>query len=222
VAGPDIRLDEQDVKRGQIERELNNSALQDFCIAFLHLDAAIERIPQQAPAHPPLDNCLELMRRGIDESRRTLKGLRSPGSATDDLVLALKDISRELGAASRCHVGIVVKGRSRELNPVVREEVYRIGHEALANAFRHSNATQVEIEIGFATKYLKLMVRDSGRGMDSRRVLANLHQYPGLLGMHERAKRIGVKLEVWSKRKSGTEIALTVPCSIAFKSQDND
>ena len=116
----------------------------------------------------------------------------------------------------------MVKGRSRELNPVVREEVYRIGHEALANAFRHSNATQVEIEIGFATKYLKLMVRDSGRGMDSRRVLANLHQYPGLLGMHERAKRIGVKLEVWSKRKSGTEIALTVPCSIAFKSQDND
>jgi signal transduction histidine kinase len=110
-----------------------------------------------------------------------------------------------------------VEGASRDLAPLVRDEAYRIGGEALRNAFRHANAKRIEVEIHYEARLLRLRVRDDGKGID-RQVLGagGRGGHHGLPGMRERAELVGGKLAVWSELHSGTEIDLVIPAAIAY------
>jgi signal transduction histidine kinase len=110
-----------------------------------------------------------------------------------------------------------VEGTPRDLQPILRDEVYRIAGEALRNAFRHAQARRIEVAIGYGERQFRLRVHDDGKGIDPE-VLDG--QAPaghfGLPGMRERAELIGGNLEVWSQRQSGTEVGLNIPASIAY------
>jgi signal transduction histidine kinase len=110
-----------------------------------------------------------------------------------------------------------VEGTSKDLVPLVRDEVYRITGEALRNAFRHGEARRIEVEIQYETRQLRVRVRDNGKGIDAK-VLASGGRggHHGLPGMRERAELAGGKLAVWSELNSGTEIELTIPASRAY------
>jgi signal transduction histidine kinase len=111
----------------------------------------------------------------------------------------------------------VTEGVARPLNPLVREDTYRIIREALRNAFTHSKAQRIEVEIVYEEKIFRLRIRDDGKGMDPAVVgQVNRSGHWGLVGMRERAKRIGGELDVWSETKAGTEIELRLPASIAY------
>jgi signal transduction histidine kinase len=103
------------------------------------------------------------------------------------------------------------------LHPILRDEVYRIGREALVNAFRHSGATAIEVELEYAVKRLRVLVRDNGRGIDPLVLQSGREGHWGLPGMRERAESIGGTLRVWSRASYGTEIELSVPSHVAFK-----
>jgi signal transduction histidine kinase len=109
-----------------------------------------------------------------------------------------------------------VEGITRDLAPLVRDEVYRIAGEALRNAFHHAQARRIEVEIQYDKNHLRLRVRDDGRGVDSDVFIEGRSGHWGLQGMRERAKLLGGQLEVWSELDSGTEIQLSVPASIAY------
>jgi signal transduction histidine kinase len=110
-----------------------------------------------------------------------------------------------------------VEGRSRDLAPLIRDDVHRIAGEALRNAFRHAQAGRIEVEIHYDSRRFRLRVRDNGKGMDPK-VLAEGGRtgHYGLPGMQERAKLVGGKLAVWSEIDSGTETELTIPASLAY------
>ncbi len=112
---------------------------------------------------------------------------------------------------------VQVEGTPRELAPTLRDEVYRIASEAVRNAFRHSHAARIEVEIRYDPGQLRLRVRDDGKGIDQK-VLAGGGRagHYGLPGMHERAKLVGGKLALWSELDSGTEAELTIPASVAY------
>ena len=67
---------------------------------------------------------------------------------------------------------MAVEGETRELHPILRDEIYKIAAEALRNAFRHAHAGRVEVEIRYDTEQFRLRVRDDGKGIDPK-VLAN-------------------------------------------------
>jgi len=100
---------------------------------------------------------------------------------------------------------------------VIRDEVYRIGREALINAFRHSSAQNIELELEYAAAQLRLLVRDDGCGIDPDVLRAGREGHWGLPGMRERAERIGAHFHVWSSSTAGTEVELSVPSQIAFR-----
>ena len=109
------------------------------------------------------------------------------------------------------------KGTSRNLHPILRDEVYRLATEALRNAFRHAAAQNIEVEIRYDEKSFRLRVRDDGKGIQPEVV----HEYGreghyGLRGMKERCNLIGGKLTIWSEVDSGTEIELIIPASRAY------
>jgi signal transduction histidine kinase len=101
---------------------------------------------------------------------------------------------------------------------ILRDEIYRIAREALWNAFRHARARLIEAEIAYSRSMLQLRIRDDGIGIDQM-VLdqGGRAGHWGLPGMHERAKRIGGRLDVWSRPGAGTEIELSIPGSIAYE-----
>ena len=112
---------------------------------------------------------------------------------------------------------VLVEGTPRSLDPILRDEIYRIVREALRNAFHYAQARRIETEITYGDPLFRLRVRDDGNGIDPE-VLGQGSRagHWGLPGMHERAKRIGGELNVWSRPGAGTEVELTIPGSIAY------
>src|SRR5262249_13903546 len=113
---------------------------------------------------------------------------------------------------------ITVEGSPLPLRSTIHDDVYSIGREALLNAFRHSGATAVAVELEYAPRQMRIVVRDNGCGIDKQVLQAGRDGHFGLTGMRERAKRIGARLKVWSRLAAGTEVELCVPNHIAFES----
>ena len=102
------------------------------------------------------------------------------------------------------------------MHPIVRDEIYRIGYEAIRNACVHSAASKLEVELTYSQD-LALRVADNGVGIDSEVADRGKDGHFGLQGMRERAARVGGKLTLASSSNSGTEIKLVVPGGIIFR-----
>jgi signal transduction histidine kinase len=161
---------------------------------------------------------LELMGRVIEEGRNAVRGLRSSEHDLDDLEQSFSRVRHELGMKDDVAFRVIGEGQARPLNPMIRDDVYRIGREALANAFRHSGATRIEVGVECGRRQLRVLVRDDGAGIDADVLRAGRDGHWGLSGMRERAERIGGRLRVWSRPGAGTEVELSVPGHLAFRS----
>jgi signal transduction histidine kinase len=212
------RLEERLAERTRIAQELHDTLLQGFMSASMQLHVAVDGLPEASPAKASLARVHDLMRRVIDEGRNAVRGLRSAAVSTRDLERAFAAVQQEVGAGSATY-RVIVEGRTRELEPIIRDEVYRIGREGLVNAFRHSGAAHVEIELEYGPRELCVLVRDDGRGVDPQVVQHGTEGHWGLAGMRERARRIGAALKIRSRAGAGTEVELRVPGSIAFTRQ---
>jgi signal transduction histidine kinase len=128
-------------------------------------------------------------------------------------------VRQELNANPGVDFRVVGLGQARPLDAIIRDEVYRIGREAVVNAFRHSGASRIEVDVEFGAKGLRIAVRDNGCGIDPQLLQSGQEGHWGLIGMRERAKTIGARLQVWSRAGGGTEVELSVPSGIAFRAQ---
>ena len=100
-------------------------------------------------------------------------------------------------------------------------KIYRIAGEALRNAFRHAEATQVVVEIRYDRRQFRVRVRDNGKGIDAELLQNSKPGHWGLVGMRERARLIGGGLEVWSDGGIGTEVELILPSSLAYSARSS-
>ena len=218
VRKENVRLEE----RTRIAQELHDTLLQSFMGASMRLGAAMKSLPSDSPVKPRLDPILQLMEQGIDEGRSAIQGLRSSDLRTLDLVLALSGVQQELSVEPDVDFRISVAGRQQPLRPPIKDEVYRIGREALVNAFRHSGAKRVDFELEYADSDLRMRVRDNGCGIDPELLEAGREGHWGLAGMRERATRIGGLLKISSGANAGTEVQLSIPSALAFQPSPAD
>ncbi|MGA2428163.1 MAG: two-component regulator propeller domain-containing protein [Candidatus Acidiferrum sp.] len=215
-----MRFEERLAERTRIAQELHDTLLQGFLSASMQLHVANDILPVDSPAKPFVGRILELMGRVIDEGRNAVRGLRLPKS--EDLEQAFSRIPQEIAVGEGTDYRVFAEGEARPLRPAVREEIYRIGREAVVNALRHSRGSKVEVELEYSPGYLRLLVRDNGTGIDPEVVGAGREGHWGLSGMRERADRIGARLRVLSGASVGTEIELSVPDHIVFEFPPSD
>jgi len=212
------RLEERLAERTRIARDLHDTVLQGLLSASMQLHVAVDQLPANSPQKVPLNRVLELMTNVVEDGRNALCGLRSTRTDSDDLEQAFSEVPHELAVEEHIEFRVIVLGAHRQLHPAIRDEVYRIGREALVNAFRHSRASKIEVELEYAAKRFRLVVRDNGCGIDPRLLHAGRQGHWGFAGMRERAEGVGAKLKIWSRAAAGTELELTVPSRVAFES----
>ena len=217
------RLDERVNERTRIARELHDTLLQSFHGLLLRFQTASYLLPERpAEAKEKLDGAIDHAAKAITEGRDAVQGLRASTVERNDLAVAIRTLGDELATDASArpaarHSVSPSKGETRDLHPIVRDEIYKIAAEALRNAFRHAHAERVEVEIRYDDEQFRLRVRDDGKGIDPA-VLADqgVEGHYGLRGMPERAALIGGKLAVWSEVGAGTEVELRIPASTVY------
>jgi signal transduction histidine kinase len=217
-----ITLEARVNERTRIARELHDTLLQSFNGLLLRFQTVSMLLPDrgvEAKAH--LDSAIDQAAQAITEGRDAVQDLRSSATVTNDLAAAIGTLGQELAVHENGNNApvfrIEVEGTARELQPILRDEVYRIAAEALRNTFRHAQPRQVEVKIDYGERELRLHVRDDGKGIDAKTLHGEAPAgHFGMHGMRERAESVGGRLEVWSELDSGTEVELTIPASIAY------
>ena len=209
-----MRVEERVEERTRIARELHDTLLQTVQGFMLRLQAVNEMMPPGAVKNEH-EQTLEIGDRAIAEGRKTVQDLRS-AFTTSDLVEAVRAVGEELASRDAASFRLVVEGPVRDLNPVVRDEVYSIAREGLRNAFAHARATHIDAEITFDERVVRLRIRDDGKGIAPDVAEQGRAGHYGVAGMQERARRIGAKLAILSGAGTGTEIDLSVAGSIAY------
>jgi signal transduction histidine kinase len=201
----------------RIAQELHDTLLQNFLGASMQLGVALQGLPPDSPVKPWFDRILELMEDGIEQGRKALQGLRSPDLGPSDLAVALSGVQQELGVQPGIDFRVTIAGKQRPVQPPVQHEIYRIGKEALVNAFRHSGAKSIQVELDYSDRDLHMRIRDNGCGIDPHVIHTGREGHWGLAGMHERARKIGGLLKISSSATDGTEVQLSVPGVVTFQ-----
>ena len=216
------RLEERLEERERIARDLHDTLLQGFLSAYMQLDVANDRLSADSPAKPLVQRVLDLMKQVSEEGRNAIRRLRSPHPGSNGLEEKLSGIRGEFPLEEQVDFRVVVEGKPIALHPLIREEVYRIAREAMTNAFRHSQASKIEVEIKYAARSLRILVRDNGCGVDPEVLQTGREGHWGLSNMRERAEKIGAKFAVLSRAGAGTEVELSVPGKVAFETASSE
>ncbi len=212
----ELRLEERVSERTRITRELHDTFLQTIQGSKLVADDALEQSTDPIRMRRAMGQLSVWLERATQEGRAALNSLRTTTTQTNDLAEALRRVTEDSVIPSSMAVTFSVVGNAREMHPIVRDEIYRIGYEAIRNACTHSGASQLEVELRYAHD-LTLRVNDNGVGIDPVVADSGKNGHFGLQGMRERTSRIGGKLTLGSSSSSGTEIRLMVPGGIVFR-----
>lgn len=211
-AGFDARLAE----RTRVARDLHDTFLQTVQGSKLVADDALEKAADPVRTRQAIEQLSEWLGRAVQEGRTALNSLRTSTTQSNDLAEAFRRATEECVTHTPIEVSFSVVGATKEMHPVVRNEIYRIGYEAIRNACKHSRGSQLEVELKYGND-LAIRVRDNGMGIDQDVTERGKNEHFGLQGMRERVARIGGELTLVSSANSGTAITVVVPGRIVFR-----
>jgi two-component system NarL family sensor kinase len=194
-----------------LAREIHDTLAQGLTAIALNIEGAMHRLDNPDQARQRLEQALAIARENLEDARRSVLDLR--GSAR----LQGKPLAEALGGLARSftsETGIPATVHADGVDGLslrTESELFRIAQEALTNIRKHAHAHTVEIVLRRRGDTLVLSVRDDGFGFSMRNVRGGDGQ--GLIGMRERAKLVGGRLEVRSATGKGTRVTARVPSS---------
>ncbi|MBD2607237.1 PAS domain S-box protein [Scytonema hofmannii FACHB-248] len=197
-------------ERNRMAREIHDTLAQAFTGILAQVGAAKQVLTDDLEAtEAHLDLIKELARTGLVEARRSVVALRPQLLEEGSLQSALHRLVAQLRtAAMDTTLYYEIEGAVYSLPTEVESNLLRIGQEALTNAIRHADADEIRVELIYDRDQFCLRVRDNGQGFGVGSIPAS--EGFGLLGMSERAERIGAQLTIRSQPGEGTEMIVTV------------
>ncbi|NIA00301.1 histidine kinase [Massilia sp. CCM 8734] len=212
------RIEERHSERERIARDLHDTLLQGVHGLILRFQAIVYTIPAGSPARHSLEDALDRADQVLIEGRDRVRDLRIGAIDLSELYDALHKLGAELEQKGGARFSLTVRGTPAQLRPLVRDEVYQVGHEAIVNAFRHAHALHVKVDIDYGARLFRMTVGDDGLGIDaSYRTPQGRPDHWGLRGMHERVARIGAQLLIDSDPARGSEIRLGIKAQLAYR-----
>jgi signal transduction histidine kinase len=198
-------------ERTRLARELHDTLEQALTGIALQLETACKLFDRNPPdAGPPLELAKRFLSQSRLELRRSIWDLRSRELEQFNLTKALSISTSQILAGTSIEADVSTIGESRRLPEIVEENLLRIGQEALTNVVKHSGATKVSLVLSFATDSVSLEIKDNGTGLITDRLTASGDKHYGLLGMSERTRRLGGRLDVSGPPGEGTIVRASI------------
>jgi len=212
-----MRAEERADERVRIARELHDTLLQGVQGLLLSFHVAAEKVPADHVSKKALEKALTTADRIIVEGRNRVSRLRAENLNDAELKSLIESVAASFNTTSAIDFAVERRGGSDILQSQVVDEIFCIAREALTNAFRHSEASRVAIELDYQKGEFRMSCRDNGRGFDAVALFPNAtNGHWGLRGMAERAERIGANFACTSNADQGTEIEVRVPARLAY------
>ena len=196
-------------ERNRLAREIHDTLAQTFTGIPLQVGVA-QRIVNQEPAEAwsLMERVGELAREGLTEARRSVWALFPETLEYNDLPEAISRSVEQITVGTSVQTQVIIQGTPRYLPPETSLNLLRIAQEALTNALKHAQAQFILVELSFTPTSVKLRIRDDGWGFDPQD-----QTYGGgfgLIGMGQRAEKLGGQLQVFSEPGQGTEITVEI------------
>lgn len=194
-------------ERNRISREWHDSLMASFAAIVWQLEATGDRLHQSPDeARSLLELARDMVRHTQTEARRIIWDLRLNLDERATLSQTLTNLCRRLSDTSNVSVTTELRGSEVHLPGVLSHNLLRIAQESLHNAIRHAQPNSIVVELSFVDELVTLRIKDDGCGFlhhESRQVDAG---HLGILGMTERARKLGGSLDVQSVPGAGTEV----------------
>jgi signal transduction histidine kinase len=204
-------------ERSRLAHEIHDTLAQSFAGISFQLQAIWASMPPDMPLlNEQVRVACELVRHSHEEARRGIASLRPGSLEAADLLSALEKSAANMIRSGEIAIKTSKEGNTLTIPLYIKDTLFRIGQEALANAVRHSGATCIRISTVYKSATLRLVIEDDGCGFDTEVA----HLGFGLVGMRERARSIDAQLAVNSRRGLGTqvEVAVHLPAAFSLKS----
>jgi signal transduction histidine kinase/ligand-binding sensor domain-containing protein len=211
------RFDERLAERTRLAREIHDTLVQTIQGSKMVADDALDEATDFPRMRQAMERLSVWLGQATDEGRAALNSLRTSTTQTNDLAESFRRALNECRIQGFPDTVFVAEGKATEMHPIVRDEIYRIGYEAIRNACQHSEGTRLEVQLSYLQD-LTLRITDNGKGIASDVAAQGKDGHYGLQGMRERAGRISGSLSLKTSPDSGTEIELIVPGRIVFRS----
>jgi signal transduction histidine kinase len=210
-------LNAQDRERQLMAYEIHDGLAQKLAGAAMQFEAfghLQSGNPQQA------SDCfsagLHLLKESVSEARRLIAGLRPPILDEAGIVAAIAhlihDVMAQDGPAVEFHSSI----KSKRLEPLIENAIFRIVQESLSNVRRHSKSDRAEIGLVQDGDRIRVEVQDWGIGFDPESVEESCF---GLAGIRERARVLGGKATIESQPGEGAKIVVELPVAMSESDQ---
>jgi signal transduction histidine kinase/ligand-binding sensor domain-containing protein len=198
-------------ERNRIAREIHDTLAQGFAGVSVQLEMVSRKLNSSSEsAREHLDQARMLVRSSLAEARRSIWELRSQSSEIEDLASRLSKMAAQMGGPGQPRIAVQVRGTFRPLPPRTEDELLRIAQEAVTNAIRHAQASEINIELAFDPKLLRMTVSDDGRGFAPTGQTSGIDGHFGLQGMRERASAMNAKLDLDTAPGAGTRLSVEV------------
>ena len=204
------RYDERMEDRTRLARDLHDTLLQTIQASKMIADVALEGPERPGAQRRAIEGISTWLGQAVEEGRAALQSLRLAGDESSDLAVALENEVARCNEAAAVRAVLVTEGDAFDMHPILQDEVFRIGSEAITNARTHSNARHLSVTLVYS-KDLVMRVADDGDGIDPSLLALGRPGHFGIAGMHERATRIGGDLKIETVATGGTVVTLTLP-----------
>jgi signal transduction histidine kinase len=207
-------------ERTRLAQELHDTLEQALASIALQLDISAKLLPKDVEA---ANYHFEMGRNILAQSqvdvRRSVWDLRSRALEQFNLRGALANSSRQIVEGTNITVELKTSGVVRPLPEIIEENVLRIMQEALTNTIKHSGATRADISLEFTPQYVTLQISDNGSGFAPADHPGPREGHFGLLGISERAQRLGGKASITGNPGSGTTVRAEIPTELSSEVQ---
>lgn len=194
-------------ERARLAREIHDTLAQAFGGILMQLQACTyfaETQPDQAQTH--LLTAKALAQEGLTEARRSVWTLYLETTEYENLDQAIAKFIEQTQPRQATPIHLVIEGTPYSLHPDLGLNLLRIAQEAITNALRHAHATTIQVHLSYSAQGLQLTIRDDGCGFEPQSSTLGF----GLLGMQQRASRIGATWNLMSRTGQGTTLMITL------------
>jgi signal transduction histidine kinase len=199
-------------ERARLAREIHDTLAQGLVGISSQLDAVAMCMPKDpGQARRYLDLARKMARHSLTEARRSVMDLRASVLEGQDLAAALQSGTAQWIEGSNVELSIDVSGPENPLSQDMEQHLLRIAQEAVTNVLKHAGASRIWIKLHTEARKIYLRIVDDGRGFEQQDVFSDLGGHFGLIGMRERAERLGGELRLQSRPGEGTQVEVTVP-----------